>query len=107
VFDRLLDSLIDRIRFIFSIEFIFTTAIVYLINKTPVLKNWLSPKYIPNFSDGVNTVVQQYSWYNNMEYLRFLVVFVLVLIVVYGIGEIVRRKLKFKSLLFSNKKNIK
>ena len=91
--ERFVEITIDRIRFVFSVEFACTIGVFLLLTKIPAIANWLNPPF--DFADF------NYQRYRNMEYLRIIILVLSLLAVVYGIGELVRRKFSFKSLIFS------
>ena len=100
--NRLFNFLKSRLRLFFSIEFAFVLAMNLFLFKLPIVAKWISPPL--DFSVGMETVLKQIEHYNNMEYLRSFIVITLTMVLVYGMGEVIRRKFKLKSIFFDNDK---
>ena len=96
--ERCIERIINRIRFLFSIECGFSIIISFLLFKIPIISKWVFRPFKTGF-DIENFDYQQYIKHQNLERLRFMAVIITVFIIVYGIGEVIRRKFKFKSIL--------
>lgn len=81
-----------------------SVAIFILLPHIPALENWFFPTYTFEVFDVVRGEVFQVERQNSgLALVRFLGTFMAVWVAVFGIGELVRRKLNRKSLFFSKK----
>ena len=104
--ERVAKVLIDRVRPLVSIEFALSLLIMFLLLQVQAVERWvyqsLSMSELLTETDDMIDIIEQVNNHRNMEYLRFIAVFFSVIFVVYAAGEIIRRKLKLKSLWFKN-----
>lgn len=94
----MLEYMVNRLRILFSIEFVMTIAVISLLSKIPAVSKWLSPPLTVDSTGGIEAIMRQISHHENIEDTRSFILFVFSMTLVYGIGEIVRRKKKYKSL---------
>lgn len=90
--------IMDRLRILFSFEFVLTIAVISILRKIPAVNRWISQPYTLDLTKGADAVLQQMKQHQNSEDIRIFLIELLVIILVFGIGEIVRRKLKYRSL---------
>jgi len=103
--DRFVEMFINRLRFVFSPETFFLYAILLLLFKVPGIGNWLNPPW--SFTKHHSEIIRSYRQHQNITHLRVAILCIAIMVIVFGIGELIRRRLKRKSLIFNNEKKNK
>ena len=102
--EKFVEFIIHRVRLIISVEFLLTIGIVFLLHQIPMIVDWISPEVMLDFTQEPSEVLRQIRHYTNMEYLREVILILLTMVLVYGVGECVRRKMKLQSLFSDSNK---
>jgi hypothetical protein len=95
-----MDDFIRRLRFFLSLEFICTMVLTLGLSSIAT-KLGLVPLHRYSYNVIFVPAIQRYVDLNNFY---VAIITLISMIIVYGIGEFIRRKFKLKSLLFKNKK---
>lgn len=104
----MLERIVNRLRILFSIEFILTLAVISLLFKIPAINSWISPPFTIDTTKEIESIIYQVEIHKTIEGIRSSMIILISMIIVYSVGEIIRRKRKYKSLFqawTSKKKN--
>lgn len=66
--------IMDRLRILFSVEFVLTITIISILLKIPAVKRWISPPYALDLTEGADAVLQQMKQHQNSEDMRIFLI---------------------------------